>query len=369
MSVKTVYSLEKNPAVMANDLAAQLQGFVPMAVLYFVSSEYDQGKVAKAIAEQFPSAQSIGCSTAGEIVTGKMLKGSCVLMAIDSQSIESMHIEVVKHIKSEDNVAAAFGQFEHKIGVAMRDLDIEQYVGLILVDGLSGAEERLMDTIGNLTDVTFIGGAAGDDLKFQQTWVHADGEVYSDAAVLALLMPTQGFEILKTQSFCQTGKVLTASRVDEARRIVLEFDDGVPAVEAYAKALTVPTENAADFFMTNPLGLMVDDEPYVRSPQQIRGNAMVFYCAIKEGMDLQILQSRDIVADTRSALADKIAAIGKPAGIINFHCILRTLELIHNRQQDAYGQLFSDIPTVGLSTYGEEYFGHINQTSTMLLLK
>ena len=34
---------------------------------------------------------------------------------------------------------------------------------------------------------------------------------------------------------------------------------------------------------------------------------------------------------------------------------------------EAYGELFSKTPTVGFSTYGEAYLGHINQTSTILI--
>jgi len=50
-------------------------------------------------------------------------------------------------------------------------------------------------------------------------------------------------------------------------------------------------------------------------------------------------------------------------------CILRTLELESKGITEAYGKLFTDIPTIGFSTYGEEYIGHINQTSTMLVFK
>jgi len=44
-------------------------------------------------------------------------------------------------------------------------------------------------------------------------------------------------------------------------------------------------------------------------------------------------------------------------------------ELQSTEQSCAYGELFTDVPTVGFSTYGEEYLGHINQTATMLLLR
>ena len=121
--------------------------------------------------------------------------------------------------------------------------------------------------------------------------------------------------------------------------------------------------------MVHPLGLMAAGEPYVRSPQQVVGSAVKFFCAVDEGMPLAVLQSGDIVAQTRADLAAAAERGGAPAGIINFNCILRTLELEAEGQCDAYGKLFEGTPTVGFSTYGEEYIGHINQTATMLLLR
>jgi hypothetical protein len=112
---------------------------------------------------------------------------------------------------------------------------------------------------------------------------------------------------------------------------------------------------------------MIGDEPFVRSPQRLAGDDMVFYCNIKSGGEYQLLQSRDIVEDTRKALRQNgWTADSKIGGVINFHCILRTLELEKKEQTDAYGALFKDLPTIGFSTYGEAYLGHINQTSTML---
>jgi len=73
--------------------------------------------------------------------------------------------------------------------------------------------------------------------------------------------------------------------------------------------------------------------------------------------------------DTRKAIEKKQKEPGKISGIINFHCILRTLKLEAKNQTEAYVQIFSDIPTVGFRTYGEQYLGHINQTSTMLVFK
>jgi hypothetical protein len=45
-------------------------------VLFFASSDYDPGRIARKMREAFPDADMIGCTTAGEIVTEKMLTGS-----------------------------------------------------------------------------------------------------------------------------------------------------------------------------------------------------------------------------------------------------------------------------------------------------
>ena len=65
-----------------------------------------------------------------------------------------------------------------------RVLDILKYVGIVLTDGLSGAEEALMEKIGDRSDLFFVGGSAGDDLKFQKTQVMLEGKAYTNAAVL-----------------------------------------------------------------------------------------------------------------------------------------------------------------------------------------
>jgi hypothetical protein len=220
-----------------------------------------------------------------------------------------------------------------------------------------------MDEIGNASNLTFIGGSAGDDLKFKKTHIFVNGRAYTDLAALALLEMAVPFHVVKTQSFRVLPKVLVATKVNELKREVLEFD-GRPAAEAYAEALGVPVSALPAEFMKHPLGLLAGDEPFVRSPQTVDGSVVRFYCQILEGMEMHVLEATDIVADTRTA----ISTIGAPSAIINFHCILRTLELKDKGQCPAYAGLFDKVPTVGFSTYGESYIGHINQTSTILVI-
>jgi hypothetical protein len=368
MSIITAYSVKEDTNDAIDDIRAQFQDFSPGVVLFFSSPRHDPALISGKMQESFPEATTFGCTSSGEIITGQVLKGAVVAMGFSREMIPDMRVQVIENVSTDIGVAEALRDLENHFDTPAFEMDFEKYVGIILIDGLSGAEEQLMDDIGDLTNVLFVGASAGDDLKFEKTHVFANGRAYSNAALLALLKPAVPFGLIKTQSFSTKNVRLVATKVNEAEREVYEFNNK-PAAVAYAEALNTSIEEAQNKFMTNPLGLMVEGEPYVRSPQRIRGRNMLFYCNVLQGMELDVLESNDIVADTRTAVAEKEAEMGGISAIINFNCILRTLQLEQSGQVRAYGEIFKNIPTIGFSTYGEEYIGHLNQTATMLVFK
>jgi hypothetical protein len=367
MSITTAYSTKVLPDAIL-DLRAQCGDASPRAVLFFASSRYDPGDLSPQMRAAFPDACVAGCSTAGEIAGGRMMSQSVAAIFLGEETVGQAASAVVENLHGHVSITAAFSKMEEQLGAPVSSLDLERYVGLVLTDGLSASEEALMEKIGDRTDIFFVGGSAGDDLKFQSTQVMLGGKSYSNAAVLMILELKRGFDIVKTQSFRTTGKALVATKVDEALRLVAEFD-GKPALDAYAQALGASPDTAPTLFMKHPLGLMVDGDPFVRSPQRVAGRGMHFYCEIKEGMELEVLQATDIVGQTRADI-EALKATGVPiSGIVDFQCILRTLQLRAENQCDRYGDIFAGIPTAGFSTYGEAYLGHVNQTSTILALR
>jgi len=367
MSIHTAYSIKPLPEAVS-ELRAALGATNPRLVLLFASADYDPASVSRQVQDAFPGVCVVGCSTAGEIVGGKMLTGSITAVTLGSELISDAAAVVVENVSSGIQLSQALERLETHFKTSRADWDIDHYLGLVMVDGLSGAEERLMEKLGDSTDVFFIGGSAGDDLKFQATHIYAEGKTFADSAVLVLLRLKRGFEVIKTQSFRPIGKSLVATAVDEARRTVLEFDHK-PALQAYAEALGISCQDASDHFFEHPLGLMVEGEPFVRSPQKADGSEVVFYCQIKQGMELAILEATDIVADTRAAIEARKNGHGDIRGLIEFQCILRTLQLRQEKRCDQYGSIFAGIPMAGFSTYGEAYLGHLNQTSTMVLFR
>lgn len=241
-----------------------------------------------------------------------------------------------------------------------------KYVGIVLVDGLSRAEECLMDAIGDMTNVTFIGGSAGDDLKFSATHLYANGKCYDKGAILAIMKPAIKYTCVKTQSFKVLDKTFKVTKPGKIAREVQELNNK-PAAVAYAAAVGVPIEEAPKYFIKNPVGLMIDDEPYVRSIQKFNSDGIAFFCGVLEGMELSLLESMDIITDTKKAIEQARASLGHISAIILFNCCLRAEELKQKNIIDKYGELFGGYPTIGFNTYGEQYIGNLNHTATMIV--
>jgi hypothetical protein len=337
-------------------------------IVYFASTKYAPPEISAKMQSAFPLSTIFGCSSAGEIFQGKMSKGSVVAMAFDDESIVDVKVAVVRNLSRKIDVRDAYISFERHFGEPVNEMKPSNYLGIVLVDGMSGREERLMDAIGDRTNVLFIGGSAGDDLNFQSTHVYANGKSYTDAAILALLKPVAPFELVKTQSVRELGVELVVTKANEEQREIIEFNYR-PAAQAYAEALRVPVNELAALFPSHPLGLVIDGEPYIRSPMHIAGDSVFFQCSSVEGMPLSLLELTNLIDDTKETLARSVAKLGGVSGVIVFNCAHRALELEYKHLTDKYGAVFAEVPTIGFNSYGEQFIGHMNQTATMILFK
>jgi hypothetical protein len=372
INIKSVFSTESLEKEVVKDIKIKLNLSSVKLLVYFASSNFDQYSLSNLMKEAFKDCIVVGCSTSGEIVSGKLLKNSVVAMAFNSNIVSDAKVEIIENMKENLSVESAFTSFEEYFNESSYAMDTTKFVGIVLIDGVSKKEEKVMDLIGNRTNVFFVGGSAGDNRRFLKTHVCANGKAYTDSAALVMLKINDNaeFSIIKTQSFKCLDTILIANKVDEENREVIEFNNR-PAILAYADAVGADSiEDAQKYFMTNPVGLIIGkDDIFVRSPQQVKGKSMLFYCNILAGMEVRLLQSTNIIEDTKKAIRNKTDEFGKIDGIINFNCIERTLELEKKNLEKQYGELFSDIPTIGFSCYGEEFIGHINQTATMLAFR
>lgn len=367
--IKSITTKKSGTNDAVADIKSQLGGMDVKMLIYFASAaNFKPDEISAAMHGAFPGATVFGCMSHAELHVGSTSFNSVTAMAFDGETITGVKVEIIENISNEIKVKPAFASFEKYFGIPMSEADYKEYGGIVLIDSYSRKEEEVMDKIGTQSDIVFIGGSVSDNLKYGPTYIYANGKSYVDAALLAVFKTKKGIDFIKTQSFDVTDKKLVITKADVDRRAVLEFD-GVPAVTRYAQLLGVDPSKIEQEFFANPVGLIIDYDIYPRSCQRVDGDAIIFYCSMLEGMDLMLLKARDIVPDTRAAIEAKKKELGHIEGLVEFRCILRMLQLSNEGKLESYAEIFKDIESIGFATYGEQYYGHINQTSTMLVFK
>ena len=337
-------------------------------VVFFCSSHYNLDELANEMRLLFPDVNVVGCTTAGEIGPA----GYCDC-SLSGASFSSAHFTAVSGLLDrlqEFNIAK--GQvFANTLLQRIEDQapnsEAKDCLAFLMIDGLSVREEPVVRTFQNvLGKVPLVGGSAGDDLKFADTWVFHDGAFHNDSAVLLLLATTLPFRILKTQHFVNDNERLVVTEADPSRRIVKEIN-GLPATEEYARLVgSTVAELGSQSFANSPVVVTIDGTDYVRSIQKANADgSLTFFCAIDEGLVLRVAHGNDLMGNLNKTFEALSAEIGPPLAVLACDCILRNLEITQNGLKEGVGDLFRRNNVVGFSTYGEQYGGvHVNQTLT-----
>ncbi len=342
----------------------------PEVVFAFASTAQDPGETARALAERFPGARVIGCTTSGEHLMGEHTRGTLVVSGLSATGIR-WGAAMVRGLADFDEARAAalVAELFADAGLVADDVDPSELFCLGFLDGMSRREEHVSALVADaLGGVRLVGGSAGDDLRFQQTQVILDGVASSDAAVFLLGHAGPAaprFDILKHQHFTSGGTQLAVTRVGEGGRRLIELDGRI-AAEAYAEAIGASaTEMTTDFALRHPVTFRCKGDVYVRSISRFHEDgSMDFLCALEEGMVLELGGHHDMVESLERDLT-AMSGRGRPAFLLRFNCVLRALESEQRRQTDRLGAAWmrAAASCIGFDTYGEQLDGlHINQT-------
>lgn len=369
---RILFTKHKDVSLIVNDLKNQIGNFVPKLLLLFSSSNINGSEMHKEMKKHYPNTIIMGSSSYGEIANGEMLKDTVVGMALTEEIVGDIKLEVVQQVKEDidaNGIKNAFISFGKHFNEPSDEMNYKKYVGMVITDFASLSEEKVLDKIGDMTNVVFVGGSSADDWQFAHTEVYAEGEAFHNTVLLLLMKPNTEFSFIKTQSFKATEKKFIATKVEPETRSILELNHR-PAGDIYAECLGVSVEEVPNHFSSNPFGVVIGEEIYVRSPIDIKKDKITFVSNTPKGVEVTFLQSTNIIEDTKQAVKSKIMEMGgEISALINFNCTLRTKELEAKSLTKEYGEIFKDLPAIGFSTYGESYLGHINQTATMIVFK
>ncbi len=337
-------------------------------VVFFCSSNYDLEALADELNRLFGAVPLVGCTTAGEIGPAGYITKSLTGASFPASTCTAVAglLEGLQQFTPESG-----REFAQELLRELEDCRNPGNTGspfsLLLIDGLSIREEpvarALQDGLGR---IPVIGGSAGDDLKFERTWVFHGGAFHTDSAVLALVCTRFPMTLLKTQHFVSTDERMVVTEADSARRIVREIN-GLPAAEEYARLVGMTPGNLQPMhYAGSPVVVLIDGADYVRSIQSINDDGSItFYCAIEEGLVLRVGRGVNLLEDLEKALAQVREEVGTPQLMFTCDCILRSLEIDQLGEKQRVGEVLRNHNAIGFSTYGEQYGGlHVNQTLT-----
>jgi hypothetical protein len=337
-------------------------------VVAYVAPSVDRPTFASRLQERFPDSLAIGCSTAGEIGVGGYSSGGAVALALSSASFRVEHT-VFRDVRS---LGVAEGQLQvqallRRLAAAGASPTANNTFGLLLVDGLSYAEEALAGMAATvLGDIRLAGGSAGDGLAFGTTHVFAGGEALPHGAVLMLVQTELPFEVFKTQHFAAGERRMVVTAAHCPTRTVYEID-GLPAADEFARVHGTTFDGLGpEFFAAHPLLVRVGGGEYVRSIQRKNPDgSLSFFCAIEEGLVLRDACGHELVQNFTQMVGKLERSLGGVQATIVFDCILRRLECERLGTVPQVSAIFERARSCGFSTYGEQFRGiHVNQTLT-----
>lgn len=357
------------------ELRAQLTDIDPVAVLFFCSANHNGLAISAALRELAPNAEIIGATTAGEFTSTAYTQGGVSVVALSAAKVKRCAAAMTVYdpaVPVEMGVHAAAKAMAGKLAVDLRELDPAQWVGIVMgTTGHvpNGHEEEVNAVLGHVAPLlSFLGGSAGDNFKLKETKVfHGDKETATGSVFLLLELAVPHI-VLKACSFEPTPARFVVGPA--TGRVVHELN-GKPAVQAYTEQLGVkPEELNMMVFASNPLGLIIDGEPWVRSPlAALPDGSLMMGCGVLPGTTLTMLKPSDLVGDTKRAFEAASAKLGSTPSVgILFNCAHRCMAIDAMKIEAPFREAISAFPVAGFHSYGENWLAYMNQTLIGLLI-
>jgi len=373
MNQEIAFSSNRNTEMAVQEIFQQLKSVNYKVVIFFASVSYDFSVLSQKLKEKYSNSQVIGVSTSGEITNKGLFKNSLVVTTMNDETSRFSSIIIddadkfpIVYKREIEKTATSIGIRLHSNG-ANKDC-----FALTFINGLCNAEEATLSLLNSVIDdnqFNIIGGSAGDDLKFTQTFVSLNGKVVSHGAVVLFVKTSKKFIIKKENIFKPSGKHASVTGVDVENRIINSINNQNPK-KCYANILGIPESSVADSSLSHPIGRVFGDEVFISSIANINQNGTIsMYARILPGMEVEILDPKDIIETTKATGQEISSEIKRPGFILFVNCILRTIMFEKQHKSNdvirAWNENYSAY--CGFSSYGEQ-INRLNSNQTLLVL-
>lgn len=353
-------------AVEAATAAKSKLSAAPTFAIVLASVQYNQDNVLRGVADTIgTSVPLVGASTAGEITEeGPLSRHSVAVMLFATDGIRFYTGVGTNVAGGATEAGAAMAQ---AVFAAAGDDKPELLV--MFPDVLAGNGADIVRGVLSVTGAHFpvVGGAAGDDFKFQETYQYHGSTVHTGAVVGFGISGNLKYGVGVKHGWIPIGAPMIVTRSEGS---VLHELDGKPAISVYEEyfgaeaAAEVRSETLAKLAITYPLGMTVEgsDEMLIRDPLKVDEHGSITCAAeIPQGSEIRLMVgSRDeAIKVAKEAAGNAVAGLeGKtPVATLIFNCIARN-KLFGEWSKDEIAAIQSEIgaqvPLLGFYTYGEQ---------------
>jgi hypothetical protein len=378
VELKSARTTLPDAAAAAEELVLQLGVDHPKLVTLFSSSDRDQRALNRALRERLPKeTRLLGATTAGEIDNQGIHMGSVVASALSGDFEVALGLGDNLSSDAITAGAAATARACEQLGVKPQDLDPRRNVGLVIDDGFRyKKEELLLGVLDRNPALTLVGGGANNidpNQREQMPEIHVDGEVMTDAVVLALFRTSAPFAALRSHWYQPTGETVRITKTDETCTRAIEID-GTPAAQRYAEILGVSSDELEfglpNGFARRPTALKVGREYFIRAPwKPLPDGSILFANLLDEGAELELMQLDDMARATERFFEEELPRrVQSPTAALLFHCTARYWYAQAMGRTEELSRTFKKAPpAAGMNVFFEIYAGFpINTTLTVL---
>jgi hypothetical protein len=380
-----VFTKETNSAAAGKDLGTRLREGLsnqpPDAVILFASSQHDYVPLLRAIHEGCRPGVLVGCSSAGEFVSGDRGEGSASAVGIRSD-VMRFTAGLGRNLRADRQAAAT------EIASSFQGLSSHQHphrAALLLADALAGYTDDFIEqlSIATLGNYRFFGGGAGDDARFTKTHVFCGTEAFTDAAVALEILSSKPIGVGVSHGWEPASRPLRVTEADGSTVISLNAAPAVELFEEHAESTgqQFDRNDPIPFFLHNVLGIETGSGYKLRVPLAVLEDGSIG-CAsdIPTGATVYIMKTTSQSA-AEAAMRAVNSAMGDMRGTppevaLFFDCVATRLRMggEFGVEMDALQRALGDVPYVGCNTYGQiarsegQFSGFHNCTATVALL-
>ncbi|MEU4690126.1 FIST N-terminal domain-containing protein [Actinoplanes sp. NPDC023714] len=361
------HSASDDAGTAGKTAAAQaVGGRDPALLIVFASTRYDYGQLLDGVrGEAGEHTAIVGCTTTGAIALGPdAARAGVVVTALGGPGLE-VRTAVGRNAAARPQEAGA------DAAAGMAGLTKEHRAGLLLCDGLTGAQHEVVRGAYSVVSavVPLVGGCAGDDMTFTRTYqFHGDRngvEVLSDAVVGVSLGSDAKIGVGIAHGWQKQGEPMIVTHSDGGR--LYELDDA-PALDAYLQRIGADRSLAADpqafqdAAFAKPLGLSRRTGEDIRTAHaaDLEDGSLVFIADVPQGALVWEMATDEeaLVAAGAESCRQAIEGIdgADAAGLLVFDCGIRRARLGPGGVEQeiaAMERTVPGVPMAGFYTYGE----------------